>query len=309
MQADHPLKVKLLADDYVKIYESPDPDNVYTYSPGIAVLASGRLVATMDMSGPGMDKVAGPKQVIEHGSLWFGKVFVSDDGGRTWAHKTDFPFMHARPFVAGGRLYVLGHCNELMIIRSDDDGETWSEPAMLSAGVGEVWHQAPSNVHYAKGNVYLVMERITVPTIKAHPVSVMAPVMMRAAESFDLTRRESWTFASELVFRDAIDERALDYFGVPFFQAEREASVLIAPPRRRMSPVGWLETNVVQFTDPAHYFHDPTGRTFHLWMRANTGGTGFALVAKVVENEDGTMTTMLEKVPSGRTIAFVPCPG
>jgi hypothetical protein len=44
-------------------------------------------------------------------------------------------------------------------------------------------------------------------------------------------------------------------------------------------------------------------------MRVNTGGTGFALIAKVVENEDGTMATMLEKVSSDRTIAFVPCPG
>jgi photosystem II stability/assembly factor-like uncharacterized protein len=41
----------------------------------------------------------------------------------------DFPFMHARPFAAGESLYVLGHAGDLMIIRSDDGGETWSPPA------------------------------------------------------------------------------------------------------------------------------------------------------------------------------------
>ena len=43
--------------------------------------------------------------------------------------------------------------------------------------------------------------------------------------------------------------------------------------KRGMHPPGWLETNVVQFTDPDHLWYDPTGRTFHLWMRAHTGGT------------------------------------
>ncbi len=80
-----------------------------------------------------------------------------------------------------------------------------------------------------------------------------------------------------------------------------------------MDPVGWLETHVVQFTDPDHLWHDPTGKTFHLWSRAHTGGTGYAAIAKVVEQGDkpgtGEMTTMLEKVPSGKTMLYVPCPG
>jgi hypothetical protein len=69
----------------------------------------------------------------------------------------------------------------------------------------------------------------------------------------------------------------------------------------------------VQLTDPNHLWHDPAGKTFHLWMRANTGGAGYAAIAKVVERGDkpgtGAMTTMLEKVPSGKTMLFVPCPG
>ena len=52
--------------------------------------------------------------------------------------------------------------------------------------------------------------------------------------------------------------------------------------------------------DPDHYWHDPTGRTLHMFMRAHTGGTGYACMAKVVEMTDGTMKTMLETVPSGK---------
>jgi len=301
------FRVRPLANDFVRVYESPDPNNIYTYSPGIVVLPSGRLVATLDLSGPGIGNLPGPKQIIEHEQEWFGKVFVSDDQGRTWTHKTDFPFMHARPFLAGQSLYVIGHCNYLCIMRSDDEGETWNKTAILTES--ETWHQAPSNVHYANGNVYLVMERITA-AMNGWPCSVMAPVLMRGKVSDDLTLRENWTFASELVFRDEIHDDDLNYFGVPFFSAVRGEKVsLTANTTRWLHPIGWLETNVVQFTDKDHYFHDPAGRTFHLWARANTHGTGYAAIAKVVENDDGTMTTSLVNAPSGKTMTFVPCPG
>jgi hypothetical protein len=207
--------------------------------------------------------------------------------------------------VAGKSLYVLGQHGDLKIMRSDDWGETWSEPCDLTSG--QQWHQAPCNVHYAGDNVYLVMERVA-DKIQAWPPSVMAPVLMRAKVTDDLTVRSSWTFASELVFRDAVNEDTLNYFGVPFFQADRTKGRVLAR-GRKVAPMGWCESNVVQIVDPNHYWFDPSGRTFHLFMRGHTGGTNFAALAKVVENEDGTMTTQLEKMPSGRFAAFVPLPG
>jgi len=297
--------VRPLANDFVKVFESPDPRSVYTYSPGLARCASGRLVATLDLGGPGVGKLPGRK--AKRGNrFWQGKLFTSDDRGKTWTNRMDFPFLHARPFVAGRSLYVLGHANDLMVMRSDDWGETWSEPVRLTEG--EHWHQAPCNVHYAKGNVYLVMEKRVYSDVRGWYVSEMAPVLMRAKVGADLTRRESWTFGSELVFRDAVPTGALDYFGVPFFKTHPKKGAVIAP-GRHCAPIGWLEANVVQFVDPDHYWYDPRGRTFHLWMRAHTGWTGVAAIAKVVENDDGSMTTMLEKAPSGKKVVYVPCPG
>jgi hypothetical protein len=104
----------------------------------------------------------------------------------------------------------------------------------------------------------------------------------------------------------------IDFFGVPVWDAPYPAGRMVAP-ARNCAPLGWLETNVVQFVDPDHLWTDPTGRTLHLWMRAHTGGTGYACVAKVVEQGDapgtGAMVTQLETMPSGKRVLYVPCPG
>ena len=177
---------------------------------------------------------------------------------------------------------------------------------------GEDWTQAPSNVWHANGCVYLVMNKRPYPHHRIWPVSVEAPVLMRARVADNLTEREGWTFSSVLPFRDVVTPDELDWFGVPFFESPYDKQVEVGR-GREMAPIGWLETNVVQFTDPNHLWHDPTGRTFHLWSRAHTGGTGYAAIAKAKEAgpEPGTgaITVTVETVPSGKRILYVPCPG
>ena len=296
----------LISETELILWKSPDPATIYSGSPGICRLGSGRIVASFDSRGPGM---AGQPGIAEH-SPTRGAIRISDDRGRTFRHAGAFPFTHARPFAAGDSVYILGHDGDLMIIRSEDDGETWGPPVKLTSG--QEWHQAPCNVHYANGCVYLVMERKIYDDIRGWPVSVLAPVLMRADAGADLARRDSWTFASELAFRDAVDSRSFDFHGLPFFSTPMKDHIELAP-GRFCSPAGWLETNVVQLNDPAHYWHDPSGRTLHLWMRAHTGTTGYAAIAKVVEqgNEPGSgeMITMMETAPSGKTCLYVPCPG
>jgi len=302
-------RVKPLANDYVTVFESPSPETVYTYSPGILRLESGRLIATIDLGGPGMKDWPEPKG-IRYGKPVQGKVFISDDGGNSWEHVQDYPFMHARPFVSGKSVYVLGQAQDLVVIRSDDAGETWGAPARLTEG--EDWTQAPCNVHYANGCVYLVMNKRPYTHKGIWPVSIEAPVLMRGRLEDDLTRRVNWTFASELVFRDIVTPDQLEWFGVPFFKSAFDEAVKLSP-GRRMSPIGWLETNVTQFVNPDHIWFDPEQKTFHLWSRANTGGTGYGALAKVVEQGDqpgtGPMKTLLETAPSGKNMLFVPMPG
>lgn len=293
-----------LANDYVAVYESPDASRFVAYSPGLVKLGSGRLVATMDQgvfeNGRRREMTGG---IPADRSRWWGKIYSSDDRGRRWKHATDMPMRHARPFVAGRSVYVLGHSGDLIVMRSDDEGETWSHPAELTSR--QQWHQAPCNVWYAGDRVYLVMERTTDPGFKGWAVSVLAPVVMSAKLGDDLTRRESWTFSNELSFREAVEQAGQPHLlGVPFFRRGEAA------PGRSMSPIGWLETNIVQFRDPNHVWHDPRGRTFHLLMRAHTGSTNLACMAKAVESEDRSrISVSLEKAPSGKTMLYVPCPG
>jgi len=291
--------IRPLANDFVIVAESPDPATIPLFTPTILRLRSGRLVAAYERGGKHEPNAS------------FAFILTSDDGGKTWVQRGETQIEHARLFQAGKSIYLLGHAGNLRIIRSNDDGLTWSPFATLTQG--QKWHASACNVWHANGNVYLAMERRVVDTGKMWFVSQLAPVLMRAKETADLTKRESWTFASELPFFEAIkgfedNTMTMDYFGVPFFRQQYPKPTPLFN-HTSMHPMGWLETNVVQILDPDHYWYDPSGHTFHLFLRAHTGGTGYAALAKVVENPDGSMTTSLEKAPSGKTLLYLPFPG
>ena len=316
-----------LAQDHVVVYRSPSPADTFCYTPGVCRVDdgphAGRLIVTMDVGGPGAKRLAAeldaPASPNDGTRSNFGQAFASDDGGATWGLKTRFPFFHARPFVAGGRLYILGReRHAIMAIASDAAGESWTAPATLTDPAGPKWHQSACNVWKQGGNIYLVMEK-TVPRPAGSrkfrggwPVARHAPVLMRAEETADLLDPGAWTFASDLVFEDVFEPDGGDDVGVPFWPYDRDTAVTVraggAKPVRNHPP-GWLETNVVSFRDPAHCWHDPAGKTFYLFARAHTAGTGLCAVSKVTENPDGSMTTGVVRAPSGRKILFLPMPG
>ncbi|MBD2847181.1 exo-alpha-sialidase [Paenibacillus sp. IB182496] len=301
----------VVSEEEVLVYESPHPSNIFAYSPSIAALPGGRLMLTMDIGGAGVSELEGPLTAHPYKENptkkhWQGKLFLSDDDGLSWRHQLDFPFKWARAIQDGEALYLIGVDGDLTIMRSPDRGESWSEPVRLTSG--DFWHQAPCNVLYANGCVYLVMEKRIEHDMQGWYVSELAPVLMRARLGDDLTAPQSWTYASELPFKQAVDPSKLEAVGLPFYPETKDRMTEQAP-GRSSAPIGWLETHVIQFTDPDHYWCDPSGHTFHLWARAFTGGTGYAAIAKVTEHPDGSMTTSLEQAPSGKDIVYVPCPG
>lgn len=300
--------IRPLANDFVVVGESPAPDRTSLYTPSIERLPSGRLVACYTQTD--RKKKAG-----------FTVIVTSDDRGRTWTKRATSPTNQGRLFSSGDAVYYLAtrfylspgsnpKGEPLCIQRSNDGAENWSAPSNLDA---RTWHQTAANVWHAKGNVYLVMERHAIDNIRSWKVGALAPVLMRAKATADLTDPKSWTYASELVFQDIVpgyreNNLGMDFFGVPFHPQSFPVGTPVGR-GEKFPPIGWLETNVVQITDPAHTWYDPAGRTFHLFARAHTGLTNYAAIAQVTENDDGTMTTSLVKAPSGKTLLFLPFPG
>jgi hypothetical protein len=314
---DNPNRIRPLAQDYVEVIRSDRPMTHYHGSASIAVMPDGNLIASYNHGGP--------DYWMQYG--FQAEVCISTDGGLTWQNTLHHRLNHARAFRAGKSVYIIGQLateriienpngtrriknghklGDLAIIKSDDNGVTWGEQVNLTSG--ERWHQAPSNVCYKDGNVYLVMEKCTHDAMNGWNVNEMAPVLMRGCEDADLTRPENWTFASAVAVRDAVDLSRMEYFGVPYYNAPINDSVEIVP-GRSFSPCGLLETQVVQITDPNHVWYDPSGKTLHLIARAHVGIAGYACLLQVVERKDGTMATDFVYAPSGKKQFFIPLPG
>lgn len=288
------------------VYRSEDPKNIFCYSPGIAICDNGRLVVTLDLGGSGVANLTGSKgSRAENTRFGKGKIFTSDDNGNTWVYRIDYPFWHARPFVVGNSLYILGQSGDLMIMKSNNNGATWSDPEALTSG--QKWHGAPCNVHYANEHVYLAMDKREKLDVEGWNVSGLAPILLRANINSDLLNKSNWAFSDPIVFREAVETAKINYIGIPFFTTPDKSPVELSP-NRFCSPIGWLEPNVVQFKDPSHYFYQGEN-TFHLFLRAHTGSAGFAAIVKVTEDNDRIMHTSLENAPSGKSLSLIPMPG
>ncbi len=251
------------------IAESPRPDSIFLYTPGIVEGFDGRLIVSVDYGGPGTYLLDGPKS--DFGDFKAGnqiRVLLSDDNGKTWRETPNrIPMMHEILFKAGKSLYMIGHSGRLLITRSDDNGETWSEVSVLCPEPR--WHQSCTPVDIHDGKVTLVYEKWVA---EGHKWPGVGPVLMQAKVDADLTDPANWKF-SELYNPDE-DMEASRPSGIPVVKEGQP---------------GLLETNVVRVFDENNPFYDPTGKSVVLMMRANTGFPDIGVMMKGVEKEDGSL--------------------
>ncbi len=277
----------LVADESV-IAVSPCADSIYLYTPAIVEGFDGRFVVAVDYGGPGTGALDGPRS--DFGDYSAGnqiRVLLSDDRGAHWRETSArIPMMHEILFKAGESLYMVGHSRRLLITRSDDNGETWSPPAVLCAE-GR-WHQSCTSVDVYDGKVTLVYERWI---SDGHLWPGVGPVLMQAPVDADLTLASSWKF-SPLYDPD------------PAMEAARPAGLPLDEPGRP----GLLETNVVRVVDPARPFYDSLGRSVVLLSRANAGMPDMGVMLRGRELEDGSLVIDRWPRKSGEVL-FAHIPG
>ena len=270
------------------IAESPAPDSVFLYTPGIIEGFDGRLVVSVDYGGPGTSVLDGPRS--DFGDYKSGnqiRILLSDDNGKTWRETSArIPMMHEILFKAGKSLYMIGHSGRLLITRSDDNGETWSEPSVLCPEPR--WHQSCTPVDIHDGKVTLVYEKWV---SDGHPWPGVGPVLMQAKVDDDLTEASSWKF-SDLYNPDEDME------------ASRPSGIPLTDPGK----AGILETNVIRVYDENNPFYDPSGKSVVLMMRASVGIPDIGVMMKGVEKPDGSLA--VEKLTkNGREMYFAHIPG
>lgn len=129
---------RLVASENV-IVESPRPSDIYLFYPLLGQGFDGRIILTVDYSGPGtpfLDGIRSREGDRDTGNQV--RVYISDDNGQSWRETgARIPMTHQMFFKAGKNLYLMGNDHNLVISRSEDNGETWSETHVINDK--EVW--------------------------------------------------------------------------------------------------------------------------------------------------------------------------
>lgn len=176
--------------DYV-----PAGTNEYVGSPSLAILPDNTYVASHDLFGGESDyKTSG-----------LTRLFRSRDRGAHWDHLADITdAFWSTLFVHRGKLYLIGTTKEYgntVIRRSDDGGETWTEPKTAQTGLllEGAYHCAPQPVVVHNGRIWRGMEDAMGGGGWGKHFRAF---MMSAPIDSDLLNAASWTSSNRLA-RDA----------------------------------------------------------------------------------------------------------
>jgi len=122
----------LLAQDYVVVHQVSSPDAI-TGGGALTKLPSGDLLASYFLLD--VDQETGRYSMETPNAL---RLARSSDGGQTWADLAPIDIHNGFPFVHDGVVYMVMHGHgrkDILVSRSDDEGETWTEPVTVLEGL------------------------------------------------------------------------------------------------------------------------------------------------------------------------------
>jgi len=199
----------------IVIAHQPASSGQYIGSPSIAILPNGDYVASHDFFGPASSEFV---QAIT-------TVYRSSDQGRRWKKVSEIRgAFWSSLFVHHGALYLLGpdrHHGTVLIRKSTDGGETWTQPTGTENGLllKGMFHCAPMPVIEHNGRIWRAMETAHGPILEWG--KRYGAMMMSAPVDADLLNAKSWTTSNFLTY----DSTYLD----GHFTGWLEGNAVVAP--------------------------------------------------------------------------------
>jgi hypothetical protein len=152
-----------LAQDYTIVFHNPDSEQ-YVEGCGLVRLDDGTLVAAV----PVVPRAQWSKdRRMERSAI---HIVRSTDRGRTWNVASELRYYSAVPWTHQGRLYLFANKpgtefrnDDLLLLRSDDGGQTWSSPVTLFPG--HFWNchtgmvQRPNQLYWAIDDLSFGMQQ------------------------------------------------------------------------------------------------------------------------------------------------------
>lgn len=300
---------KQTAEDRHLVFSSASLDKVTVSHPSLVALPKGKLIASVDLTGPGVKNQPGKKGKNAHtGHLILSRIIVSDDGGETWEAKGSLPFGSARLFRVDASIYALGHSGNLWVGHSSDGGNTWRTAELTTAtGSRNNFVLGPANVLVADGYVNAAFTMLTDPKCKGNTASAHALVLARAPTGANLEKPGSWTFSREApAFRDQLSERAGHAFGLPWYDVPKPDRGVDLARNRWANRIGWTEAHLAKLHNPKHLWYDPAAIHVLAGLYSHRANFGSLLH---VDTADAALSFDFEHSPAGVPMPFLPLPG
>lgn len=123
-----------LAQDYTVVFHNPDPE-YYVEGCGLERLGENTFLAVVPVV-PRLEWSEARR--VEHSVI---HLLRSADGGKSWKQCSELPYYSAVPWTHRGVLYLFANKpgaksrnDDLLLLKSTDQGSTWSEPVTLFKG-------------------------------------------------------------------------------------------------------------------------------------------------------------------------------
>ena len=198
--------VEPLAQNYTVIFHNPDPE-YYVEGCGLEKLDDGSLLAVVPVV-PRLQWTV--ERRVAHSVT---HILRSVDGGKTWQGQADLPYYSAIPWAHGGRLYLFAitpgvtkvRNDDVLLLRSDDAGRTWSAPVTLFKG--HFWNCHTASV-VNNNHLYVALDDLSLGNKRG-------PCVISGDLGADLMNPASWRLSPSVPLPDVpaslTDSKYADY--------------------------------------------------------------------------------------------------